>query len=220
MTATKTRRRARAAAVAMFLAVPALASCATNFDAQTDQYYNPTDGTSNRDGSVDVINALIISDQPGSGRLIAALATSDAAAAPVGIGEEGSNAPSATASPENDTLTGVQGVGVDQSVTFTLEGGNTTIPAGGSLQLADKDAAMIAVSGDPERVSAGGFVEVKFTFQNGEPVTLQVPVLAPDDTYAGIELPSASSSESPSATESPSASPSESAKPRTSGKKG
>jgi hypothetical protein len=77
---------------------------------------------------------------------------------------------------------------------------------------------MIAVSGDPERVSAGGFVDVKFTFQNGEPVTLQVPVLAPDDTYAGIQLPSASASETPSA--SPSESPSEPAKSRKSGKKG
>jgi hypothetical protein len=131
VTATKTRHRVRAAAVAMFLAVPALSSCATNFDAQTDQYYNPTDGTSNREGSVDVLDALIISDQPGSGRLIAALATGEgSSSAPVGIGEEGSNAPSATQSPQDDALTGVEGVGVDQSVTFTLQASPSRSRAG------------------------------------------------------------------------------------------
>jgi len=216
----------------MFLAVPTLSSCGVNFDAQTDQYYDPTDGTSNRDGAVKVIDAVIISDQPGSGRLIAALVNSDGSVgAPVGIADEGTDTSTATPTqaPQDDTLTGVQGVGVDQSITFTLEGGDTTIPAGGTLQLADQGSAVVGVSGDAERVSPGGFVELKFIFQNAEEATLEVPVLPPDDTYSDIPIPSPSASgtpglsgESPSAlpSESPSASSSQPAKPRKPAKKG
>ncbi len=169
---TKPRRRARAAAAALFLAVPTLSSCGVNFDAQTDQYYNPTDGTNNREGTVDVINALIISDEPGSGRLIAGLANGD--------------------TEQDDELAGVQGDGVDQSLTFALKGGDTEIPAGGLLQLADDDAAVVAVSGDPELLAAGGFVRVLFTFQNGEETLVNVPVLEPGETYGDIEIPDAS----------------------------
>jgi hypothetical protein len=152
----------------VLLAVPALSACGVNFDAQTDQYYTPTDGENNREGTVQVLNALIISDSPGSGRLIAAL-------------DNGGD--------EADTLTGVRGLEVDQSVDFNLVEGETAIPAGGVLQLADDGSAVVAVSGDPERVAAGGYVRLAFMFQNGEEASLNVPVLAPDDTYADIEIP-------------------------------
>ena len=154
------------------MAVPALASCGVNFDAQTDQYYTPSDGENNREGSVDVLHALIISDSPGSGRLIAALAN--------GTDEE-------------DTLTGVKGLEVDQSVSFSLVEGETAIPARGVLQLADDGSAVVAVSGDAERVAAGGYVRLAFTFANGEEAELNVPVLAPGETYADIEIPSPTS---------------------------
>ena len=158
----------------MLLAVPALSSCGVNFDAQTDQYYTPTDGENNREGTVDVLHALIISDSPGSGRLIAGLANGG---------------------DEDDTLTGVRGLEVDQSVEFSLVDGETTIPAGGLLQLADEGSAVVSVSGDPERVAAGGDVRQAFTFQNGEEAEINVPVLAPGEDYADIEIPEAESTE-------------------------
>lgn len=169
MNATKTLRRVPSAAAAVLLAVPALAACGVNFDAQTDQYYTPTDGENNREGSVDVIHALIVSDTPGTGRLIAALANDEDA---------------------DDTLTGVRGLEDDQSVEFTLEDGETTIPAGGVLQLADDDSAMVLVNGDPEAVAAGGYVRLAFTFENGEEAALNVPVFPPGTDYADVELPS------------------------------
>ena len=208
----------------MLLAVPALSSCGANFGAQTDQYYNPADGTSNRDGAVEVINAMIISDQPGSGRLIAALVnTGDTVADQFGAGStDTGGTPSATPTTQPDALTGVAGVGVDQSVTFTLEGGDTTIPADGTLQLASDGSAVVGVSGDAERISPGDFVQVKFSFQNAQPATLQVPVLAPGTTYQDIPIPSPSPSTSTGmSTESPSAAPSESAsEPAASSKSG
>ena len=169
MNATKTRRLVPAAAVALLLAAPALSSCAsTNFDAQTDQYYTPSDGENNREGTVDVLHALIVSDEPGNGRLIAALSnTGD----------------------EEDELTSVVGVGEDESIQFTLTKGETAIPAGGMLQMADDGSAVVAVSGDEESVAAGGYVRVSFTFANGEEAEVNVPVLAPGEDYADVQIP-------------------------------
>lgn len=174
---TKLPRRLVPVAAALFLAVPALSACGVNFDAQTDQYYTPADGVSNRDGTVDVLNAMIVSDQAGSGRLIAGLSNGDMT--------------------EADTLTGVRGVEEDQDVTVQLVGGDTAIPADGVLQLADKDAAVVIVTGDPEKVKAGNFVRLEFMFQNGEGAQVNVPVLdagEPGSTYGDIEIPTPSSS--------------------------
>ena len=49
----------RALLAALFV-VPALTACSsTNFGAQTDKVYTPGDGVTNRDGMVDVLNALL-----------------------------------------------------------------------------------------------------------------------------------------------------------------
>jgi len=176
----------RALVAALFVA-PVLAACAsTNFGAQTDKVYTPADGVTNRDGMVDVLNALIVSDSPGSGRLIAGLANNDTTT--------------------DDELTGVAGAGNSQGLTIDLAGGDTTIPAGGLLQLANDDAAFVQVQGDPSELYAGAFARVTFSFKNAGAVTVNVPVLAPGQNYTQVQL-------SPSPTASPSASPSKSAKP-------
>jgi hypothetical protein len=174
------------------LALPVLASCGVNFDAQTDQPYTPSDGENFREGTVDVLDALVVSDTPGSGRVIAGLVNKDTS--------------------QEDSLTGVQGVGVDQSVEVSLAGGDTTIPAGGLLQLANPDSAVVIVKGDPERLKPGSFVRLAFSFKNAETATMNIPVLAPGEDYGDVDLSAADSSsanpsESPS--ESPSASPSD-----------
>ena len=167
------------------MTTPALAACGVSFGAQTDQPYTPADGVSARGGEVDVLNALIVSDTPGTGRLIAGLSNENTGA--------------------SDTLTGVRGAGEDQSVTFAPSGGSTTIPAGGLLQLADPDAANVVVKGSPDLVKPGGFVRLTFSFQNAQEATLNVPVLEPDETYKDVQLPdSTSGSPSPSTSESPS----------------
>ena len=167
MNATQLRRRA---AVAVLLAAPALVSCSsTNFDAQTDQYYTPTDGENAREGTVDVLHALIVSETPGSGRLIAGLSNGD---------EE-----------NEDELTGVRGIEESEEVRFGIREGETTIPAGGLLQLADDGNAVVAVGGDPELLAPGDYVKVEFMFENGEAVPINVPVLAPGEDYADIEIP-------------------------------
>ena len=187
--ATKTRRLVPTAAVALLLAVPVLSSCSsTNFDAQTDQYYTPTDGENYREGTVDVIHALIVSEEPGSGRLIAALSNSETGdGGPVGV-DSGDSAADGEGEGD-DELTGVRGVGESEAVQFSLVEGETAIPAGGTLQLADEGSAVSAVSGDPEQVAPGKYVRLAFTFANGEEAELNVPVLEPGEDYADVEIP-------------------------------
>ena len=165
MNATRTKVLAAAAAL---VAVPALSACGTNFDAQTDQVYTPADGENNYDGSVDVLNAMIVSDTPGSGRFIAGLVNND--------------------SQEPDTFESVEGVGESAEVTFSVEGGETEIPPGGGLQLADDGSAMVVASGSEDALQAGKFVRVSVSFANGDTAELNVPVMAPGVTYEGVEL--------------------------------
>ncbi len=170
---SRSRRRAVAAALLIVpVSVPALTSCGVSFGAQTDQIYTPADGVNDRSGSVDVLNALIVSDTPGTGRLIAGLVNNDV--------------------DNEDALTGVRGAGDDSGIVYSLVSGDTAIPAGGALQLADPTAAMVAASGDPEKLTAGDFVRLVFSFRNGEEVELDVPVLAPGTTYSDVELPTPS----------------------------
>jgi len=184
VTRTLPRRLAVATAIT---AAPLLSSCGVNFNAQTDQVYTPADGMNERDGSVDVLNALIVSGEPGSGRLIAGLSNNDER--------------------RPDALTEVRGAGADRSVSVAIQGdGEAAIPAGGYLQLADPDAAFVAVQGDPSVVDAGNFVRVTFVFKNAEPATLNVPVLPPGSDYAGVSLTGPSASASPSESGSPSTS--------------
>ncbi len=195
MNATKTRRLVRSTAVAMLLAVPTLSSCATtNFDAQTDQYYTPADGENAREGTVDVLNALIVSEEPGQGRLIAGLSNPGTSGrAPVGA-ESGDSQDSQDTQTEvegDDELTGVRGVDDFEGVQFSIVEGETAIPAGSMLQLANEGSAVVAVSGDPELVAPGKYVRLAFTFESGEEIEVNVPVLAPGVDYADIEIPEA-----------------------------
>jgi hypothetical protein len=167
-----------------------VSSCGVNFDAQTNQVYTPSDGENYRStGGVDVLNAVIVSDSPGTGRLIGGLVNGD--------------------TNKDDTLTQVRGLEESQAVQFQIGSGETTIPAGGLLQLADPGAADVTVSGDPQLVSAGGFVRLAISFQNGEDATLNVPVVEPGETYGGVDLSGTSASPSAGSSASPSASPSE-----------
>src|SRR3954454_7558675 len=141
--------RSRLAAVVLVLGVPALTSCSVNFDAQTDQPYNPSAGVDDRSGQVDVLNALVVSGTNGSGAVIATLVNNDQSKA--------------------DSLRGVSGAGSDSSLRGT-PGGKTTIPAGGLLNLATDGS--IAVRGG--RIVSGNFVGLTFTFQRAQAVTPQV----------------------------------------------
>ncbi len=154
------RARTVALAAALLLSVPALAACTT---AATEQIYTPAQGVNDRDGKVDVLNAVIVSDGKDGGRLIAGLVNNDQVDA--------------------DTLTGVTVAEGDARV--SVGQGEKQIPPSGLLQLADDDAAEILVSG----VSPGRYARFTFSFANAEPATLNVPVVPAGEDFADVEVP-------------------------------
>lgn len=171
------RRVGRVRTVVLVASAPvALGGCVatTNFDAQTDQIYSAADGANDRSGSVDVLNALVVSEEPGTGRVIAGLVNNEAL--------------------QPDELTGVRGVGDSAELTVSVDEGETEIPASGLLQLADDGSAVVSVSGDPELVAPGGYVELAFSFAEGEEIEIDVPVLPPGTDYTEVELPTPSTS--------------------------
>jgi hypothetical protein len=162
----------RRAAIAAVVLAPVLAAC--GFNAQTDQPYQPAEGVLNRDKDVDVLNALIVSGENGSGTFVANLVNNNVEQA--------------------DKLVSVTGPEI--TVPANALGGpaaGTTIPAGGALNLAAD--GRISVTG--EGVVAGKFVEVTLAFASGDQVTVRVPVVRNDGDYADVPLPSAEPTATP-----------------------
>ena len=69
------RRKLATAIGALVLAVPALSACGFNY--ATDREYTPGNGPTTSDGVVDVLNAVIVADEDGSGTFIASLSNND-----------------------------------------------------------------------------------------------------------------------------------------------
>ena len=148
-----------ALAAALLFAIPALSACSA---AATDEVYTPTKGVNNRDGEVDVLHALIVSDGKDGGRFVAGLVNNN--------------------TEDADSLSGVTVADGDAQV--QVGDGDTEIPAGGILQLAGDDAAVVTVKG----TTLGGYVRLTLTFQNAEPVTVNVPVLPPGEDFSDVQV--------------------------------
>lgn len=152
--------RRKLVVAAVVLASPLVASC--GFDVATDQVYTPAEGVNDRSGSVDVLNALVVSGAHGSGTVIAGLANNDTARA--------------------DALTTVSG----SMGTQVTPGAPVDIPGGGFVQLADE--APVTIEG--KEITAGRFVTVTFEFKRAQSVTLEVPVVAHRGDFADVQVPS------------------------------
>ncbi len=143
----------------LILVVPGLSAC--SMTAASEREYTPAVGVNDRDSYVDVLNAVIVSGQPGSGTFIATLVN---------------NVPDQSAS-----LTGLSGVATAndlKSAEFTP----IDVPARGLVNLANDLG--IAVAGDFE---AGEFVQIEITLGDGEIVAMRVPVVVNSGDFAGLD---------------------------------
>lgn len=172
-----TRRHRTAVLLAALALSPALAAC--GFSSQTLQVYDPKVGVQDRSGTVDILAAMIVSKDDGSGAFIASLAN------------------------QSDTrdakLTTVSGSGVQ------IQSRSITVPHGKLVNLADDGG--LQVSGDD--VKPGGYVKLRLEFSGGQTNDLDVPVVSAEGQFASISpSPSSSSSPSSSPSSSSSSSPS------------
>jgi hypothetical protein len=142
------------------IALAALTSC--GFDYATDRPYTPANGVNDRDGSVDVLNAVIVSTEEGSGTFVATFAN---------------NNPT-----EGNTVEALEAAG-DSDVTAE-EFETIEVPAGGMVNLAEEGG--IPVTGD---FAAGDFVEVSLTFGGSEIIDMDVHVVTNCGDFAGLDGP-------------------------------
>ena len=143
------------AATVIALAAP-LTSCAE--PRTTEREYDVNGAAENRDGTVDILNAVVVSGTGGSGTFVASLSNND------GVDEQ--------------SLTGISGgdPGSDGTTVEAAEFEPVVVPADGLVNLAEPPADLV-LTGD---FAAGDFIALSFDFGNGERVSLNVPVV-PDD---------------------------------------
>lgn len=151
--------RVLVAAGALALAT-VLSSC--GFDYATDRVYTPGAGVNDRDAMVDVLGAVVVSAQDGSGTFIASFANND---------QENTATVSSLAGAGDDTSVQVdsfQPIQVDpgQLVNLATDGG-------------------VVLTGD--QVRSGGFVTLEIGFGDGESAQLDVPVVPPCREYEGLD---------------------------------
>jgi len=168
---TPVRRLRHVVAVAsLALLLPALAACGFNY--QTDQVYQPSVGVNNRQGTVDVLGAVVVSGVEDQGTFVASLANKDES--------------------ESNTLTSVSPADESSGLTTNLAA-PVEIGPGALVNLADTGA--VSVSGTP--VVPGSFARLTLKFESGQETEVNVPVVAQEDPYSDIEPADPSPSASP-----------------------
>lgn len=167
---TSTRRRL--AAVAMVLLVPSLGAC--GFGYQTDQVYQPGVGVNNRDGTVDVLGAVVVTASDGRGTFVASLVNKD--------------------TENDDTLVSVTGEDLQARVSAPVD-----VAAGTLVNLADTGAVGV----DGETIMPGKFARLELQFESGQTTEVNVPVVPREEEYNEVELAESSGSSSPSPSPSP-----------------
>jgi hypothetical protein len=143
---------------ALVLAVPGVSACGFNY--ATDREYTPANGVNNQHGTVDVLNAVIVSSEEGSGTFIATLSN---------------NSP--------DEAISLDSVSFGSNSTVEVAPFDAVeVPARGLVNLANGQG--IKVAGD---FVAGDFIELTLGFGNGETADLNVHVVAADDEYSDLD---------------------------------
>jgi hypothetical protein len=160
----------RRVAIAALLLAPALTAC--GFNVQTDKVYQPAVGVNDRSGTVDILNAVIVSNTEGSGTFAGTFVNKDDTHA--------------------DRLESVTGSGI------TASRRPIEIPAGGAVP-PTAESGVVSLKG--EAIKPGDFVELTFVFSSGQSTTVSVPVVERSGDYADVPLPTSSGpSATPSAT--------------------
>ena len=153
------RRKLATAIGALVLAVPALAACGFNY--ATDREYTPGNGTNYQDGVVDVLNAVIVAGEDGSGTFIASLSN---------------NAPDETISLRRARASAR--TPPSRSPPFDP----VEVPPMSLVNLGDGQG--IKVSGD---IVQGDFIELSLAFDNGETADMDVPIVAAEYEYTNLD---------------------------------
>jgi copper(I)-binding protein len=128
------------------------------FDLATDRPYTPGEGTNEQGGDVELLAAVIVAAQPNEGTVVVTLSNSTA---------------------EEQALSGVSGPDLEVAEFDPIE-----IAPRSFVNLADLEDGVL-VSGD---FDAGAFLPLTFSFESGEQVSFEVPVVTACDEFEGLDL--------------------------------
>jgi hypothetical protein len=168
--ASQIRLLKAATALASAAALAGLSGCAANFNAPTNEPYQPAAGISDRSGEVYAINTLVVTDGSGNGTVVSSLINQDSA---------------------DDSL---------QSYSATDSEGKkiTTAPLAQPIALpsypSPDQAVQLGTAGDlrlsGDNVEGGTFINLTFDFDNAAPVTVEVPIVVggPNTIYADVPV--------------------------------
>ena len=163
---------------ALALAVSTISAC--SIAMPTDKVYTQAAGANDRSSRVDVLNAVIVATESGSGTLVTSL-----------VNNENDRVEGGEITEVTDQLTDVRGVGDTAEIRATAFE-PVEIPANDIVVLADGEG--IELSG--AAIKQGRFIELELTFAEAEPVRIQVPVVPNSGAFEGQDGPAPS--ESPS----------------------
>jgi hypothetical protein len=167
-------RRTLATVAASLALVSALAACGFNYP--TDRINNITSGANDRDGTVNVLNAAIVSKDADLGSFVATFVN--------------------TSQTQEVTVTSITG---DGTAVGQVSVDPFPIKPNGVVNLAAEGG--ITIQGT---FSLGQFVTLSIAYDNGETSTLAVPVVADGGQWAGLDQATSSPTDSPSASTTPS----------------
>jgi hypothetical protein len=167
-------RRSLALGAAGLAAMAALTACGFNYP--TDRINNIVSGVDYRNGTVDILNAVVVAKQPNSGTFVATFVN---------------GSPSKTIS--------LQSASGDNTSISEVKAPSFSLKPGTLRNLAAKKG--FPVSGT---FALGQFVNISFQFDDGETANLSVPVVADDGQWAGLDIanPSSEPSSTPDETAS------------------
>jgi hypothetical protein len=171
-------RRTLALGATGLVAAATLTACGFNYP--TDKINNLTAGVNYRDGSVEILNAVVVAKEANGGTFIATFVN----------GSTSKTIALQSVSGDNTAISNAQ------PTTFSL--------GPGSLRNLATDGG-IPVSGT---FALGQFVNLTFTFDDGETANLSVPVVSDSEQWTGLDTftpsPTTTTSPSPNAPASPS----------------
>jgi hypothetical protein len=154
---------------------PVLAGCGANFDAQTNQPYQPAEGVSARDGEVYALNTLVVTDGEGNGTIVSRLVNQqDVGDQLDSVAAVDSTGAAITAAPLAAPIVLGPAVSPEQPVPSPDQ--SVQVGTAGALRL----------SGD--NVIAGNFVTLTLTFEVAAPVVVDVPVVDVGTDYVDIPV--------------------------------
>lgn len=157
MRAMHLRRTLALLSGALLLTAP-LSAC--GFDKATDRVNNIAAGVTDRDASLDVLNAVIVSAEEGSGTFIATFVNND--------------------TEEEATVEALEGSESARVADFSP----ITVDPGGLLNLAAEEEEGVAVEGE---VAAGAVVPMRVQLSGGELIELDVPVVPACGEFEGLD---------------------------------